>query len=114
MTDCMRSFALGKLTPWLFRCRVLAGDFSCDEAFCDVASFQIQVAVDGTNLARDIKPRDWLLHRVEHPLLDVVLGTALRVVHDRPRLDDVEGRFGNWHHGSARTFVVLVLVFATE
>ena len=85
------------LAPSHFRRSVLPGDFSRDEAFRDIPGLQIEMPVDRADLAGDVEARDRFFHRVEHALLDVVLGTALRVVDDGPGFHDVIRRIFDRH-----------------
>ena len=66
----------GKLTPRRFRRGILPGDFSGDEAFGDAFRFQIEMAVDRTDLGGGVEARDRLFHRVEHALFGVSLGAC--------------------------------------
>src|SRR5580765_7506337 len=80
------------LVPWQFLRRVLSGNFSCDKTLCDVSRFQIEMAIDRTDLAGHVETRDRLLHGIQHSLLNVVLRTALRVVYDGPGFHDIKRR----------------------
>ena len=102
------------LFPILFRRRVLPGDFARYEAFRDVSCFQVKMSVNRADFAGDIKPRNRFLHRIKDALFDVVLGSALSVIHDRPSFDDVERRILDRHHRFWRAFVIVVLASFTE
>ena len=100
--------------PRSFPRSVLPGDLAGDEALRDVACFQIEMAIDRADLTGDVEARDRLFHRVEHALLDVVLGTALGVIDDRPGFHDVERPVLDRHHGFRRAFVVVILAFRAQ
>ena len=72
------------------------------------------MAVNRTDLAGDVEPRDRSFHRVEHALLHVVFRAALGVVDDGPPFHDVVRRILDRHHGLRRPLVVFVLAFVAE
>src|SRR4249919_1408143 len=72
------------------------------------------MAVDGADLAGHIKAGDRFFHRVKHSLLDVVLGAALGVVHDRPSFHHIEGWLSDRHYGFRGTLLVLVFAALAE
>ena len=72
------------------------------------------MAVDRAYFAGDVEARDGSLHRIEHALLDIVLGAALGIVDDRPGFHDIEGRILDRHHRPGRPLVILILPLFAE
>src|SRR4029077_13178068 len=72
------------------------------------------MAIDGTDFAGNVEPRNRFLHRVKHSLLDVVLRAALGIVHDGPSLHHIEGWLSDRHHGFRGALLVLIFAALAE
>ena len=84
-------------------------DFACDKAFSNVSARQIKMSERAAELAGRVETRDGIAIDIDHALLGVVHGPALRVGERRPHRRAIEGWHSDRRHRAAGTSKIFIL-----